>query len=107
MAQSGIYTYRAACYCAGCGELIRDDLTAQGKAPLDPDDEWAYDSGDFPKGPDHPAYHESDVPEHCDKCGMFLENALTEDGYAYVGEAIAEAEVLTTTLLEWRDFYTT
>ena len=44
-----LYSYNAALYCEACGERIRAELTAQGKAPPDPDAEDTYDSADFPK----------------------------------------------------------
>ncbi len=31
-----LYSYQAALYCEACGERIRAELTAQGKAPPDP-----------------------------------------------------------------------
>jgi hypothetical protein len=33
---------------------------------------------------------ESDCPQHCGTCGVYLENPLTKDGIAYVLEAIEE-----------------
>jgi hypothetical protein len=97
------YIYRADVWCDECGEAIRARLTAEGKAPADPDDEWSYDSDDFPKraGDDD----ESDCPQHCaanedcinaielpsgGKVGLLF-GELTLDGVAYVQEAIEEA----------------
>ena len=34
---------------------------------------------------------ESDTPQHCDDCDVFLENPLTDDGNEYVRELYAEA----------------
>lgn len=92
-----VYMFQAALYCEACGQAIREGLTAEGKAPLDADDERTYDSDDFPKGPFEP--DESDSVEHCDsgdEClnaenltvnpdypiviGAWLENPLTEEG---------------------------
>lgn len=96
------YIYCADIYCDDCGEAIRERLTAEGKAPADPADEWSYDSDYFPKvaGDDE----ESDTPEHCaygenclnaveiegGKVGLLF-GELTLDGVDYVEEAIEEA----------------
>ena len=84
-----VYIYDADLLCEECGEAIRADLTAKGKAPGgpldpggDPDDETTYDSDDFPKGPTEEG--ESDYPSHCGACGCFLESTLTDEGRAYV-----------------------
>lgn len=85
------YMYQAALYCAECGEKIREELRASGKAPADPEDEYSYDSGDYPKGPIADGGGESDGAQHCDACDVHLENPLTSDGAASVAEAIADA----------------
>jgi hypothetical protein len=51
-------------------------LTSQGQAPADPTAEHTYDSDKFPKGPLADGGGESDCPQHCDTCGVFLENPL-------------------------------
>jgi hypothetical protein len=56
------------------------------KEPRDPDDESSYDSDDWPKGPYRHGGGEADCPQHCGACGLFLENALTDDGDSYVRE---------------------
>ena len=84
-----VYMYQASLYCTDCGEKIREELTAAGKAPEDPSDEYSYDSDDFPKGPEEEG--ESDSPTHCDGCGDFLETRLTSEGEAYVIEAVQDA----------------
>src|SRR5215467_8720050 len=33
---------------------------------------------------------EADTPQHCDTCGVFLENPLTTEGYRYVNENLIE-----------------
>ena len=110
-----VYIYRAALYCADCGEEIRAGLVALGKAPEDPDNERTYDSGDYPKGPFGDGGGEADTPSHCDGCGVFLENPLTSYGEAYVCEAVVEAlsqivdqgreAVDSVAWFEWRPFY--
>ena len=66
-----MYVYQADTYCDSCGEAIRAQLRASGDAPADPDDEWSYDSDDFPKGPC--AEEETDGPDHCASYGDCLE----------------------------------
>lgn len=86
-----VYMYAAALLCEECGESIRARLTAEGKAPPDPDDESSYDSGDFPKGPFDDGGGEADTPQHCDACGEFLENPLTDEGVNDTRTMIEEA----------------
>lgn len=98
------FIYCADIYCDACGQAIRDRLTAEGNAPVDPDDEYSYDSDEFPKcaGDDE----ESDCPQHCGshgdcldptilpdgrKIGHFFANQLTTDGMEYVAETLREA----------------
>jgi hypothetical protein len=85
------YIFQAALLCEDCGDKVCAELTAAGKAPKNPDDEYSYDSDDFPKGPYPEAGGEADVPHHCDKCGEFLENPLTSEGVEYVKEACLAA----------------
>ena len=100
-----VYIYAADLYCEACGEAIRERLTQEGFAPRDPEDEYSYDSGDYPKGPYSDGGGEADSPHHC-ACGRdclnvldfgdgfpvgcFLENPLTQDGYDYVREQLQE-----------------
>lgn len=98
-----MYVYDAALYCDYCGEEILDEIKEAGNAPEDPADEHTYDSGDYPKGPYHP--EASDVPEHCDGCGDFLENPLTEYGMLYVAQALCEGTGDPKVLRTWSDFY--
>jgi hypothetical protein len=98
------YVYRADLYCSDCGQQIRARLIAEGFAPANPDDEYSYDSGEFPKGPY--SVSEADSPQYCASCGEFLENPLTTDGYDYVREAIAGRELpLSDVLTQWSEFY--
>ncbi len=83
-----IITYEASVFCTECNPTL--DLET-------------VDTGS------HSMHHEADTPLSCDKCHTFLENALTEDGYAYVHQAVirflsgagGKRDVLT----EWIDFY--
>jgi hypothetical protein len=126
------YIYQAALWCADCiKELkpsLQDDCECCGGSHPDLDldcrayyrpghsedefnepDEVQYDSDDYPKGPFDNGGGEADSPQHCDSCGKFLENPLTDHGLQYVREQVAEdrasgrgdgvAAVL------WADFY--
>lgn len=94
--------YCADNWCDDCAEAIRDDIRAHGQAPIDPDDESSYDSGEFPKRAEDD--EESDSPQHCasgetclnanklsdgTKVGLLF-GELTDAGIEYVKKAIAE-----------------
>src|SRR5215467_10073467 len=83
------YIYQADVYCEDCGEVIRKQLRADGKAPEDELDHYSYDSDDFPKDADI-EHEESDSPQHCAGCDKFLHNPLTSHGYRYVQEELNE-----------------
>jgi hypothetical protein len=104
-----VYIFQAALLCESCGETERASLIELGAAPEDPTDETSFDSDDFPKGPMGEGGGEADCPQHCDHCGVFLENPLTTDGREYVREAIANdranRETETVALTEWEPFY--
>ena len=76
------YIYRAALYCAPCGEALRERLAADGVQPADDSDAW-------PIGPYGQGGGEADTPQHCDACHVCLDNPLTGEGAAYVREAIS------------------
>jgi hypothetical protein len=83
------YIYQSALLCETCAvkELHRIRPVADGEAM--PGTLYGGDSDKAPYGPLPDGGGESDCPEHCDHCGVFLENPLTSDGYAYVRSAIA------------------
>lgn len=98
-----VYIYAADIFCEDCGETIRRQISEAGNAPIDPLDEYSYDSDDFPKGPYLDGGGEADFPQHCawgtnclnaielsdgNKIGVWLENTLTPDGVDYVRDAI-------------------
>jgi hypothetical protein len=113
--------YNADVWCADCAESIKRRIQAEGNAPADPDDQYSYDSDEYPKDCDVSA--EADSPQHCaagPDCinaitfddgpgiGCWLENDLTTDGEDYVVEAVNEARdgsgsVEVTDL--WQDYY--
>lgn len=84
------YIYAADTWCEECGESIRARIKAEGNAPENPDDQCSYDSGDYPKGPYDASQEESDTPQHCAECGVFLKNPLTRAGVRYVAEMIRD-----------------
>ena len=95
------FTYKADLHCEKCGREICQNLNRSGKRPADPEDEYSYDSDDYPKT--IVVDGESDTPQHCSTCGVFLENSLTSDGVNYVREAIADGSG--SVVAEWADFY--
>lgn len=99
------YAFRAALYCEDCAQAIRRVTNK------------SLDSDVYPQGPYESGGGESDTPQHCDQCGVFLENPLTDDGRAYVVECLAsqgdaagyESEPAqegdSAVVEEWRKFY--
>ena len=43
------YIYLADVWCDDCGRAICRRLKREGNAPADPDDEWTFDSDEYPK----------------------------------------------------------
>ena len=102
------YIYQADLYCEDCAKAIMAHLSTA----ADPSD-----SDDYPQGP----YRgEADSPWHCGnhtdclnaedlpnfgRVGMFLENPLTTEGYAYVQEAIANSGPSDPAIQLWQDYY--
>lgn len=99
------YVFKSALYCDECTrqtlfdafgadpagrevptrEVLESVMDARGY-----ESESDYDSDELPKGPYADGGGESDVPQHCEGCGTFLENPLTSDGYDYVRELVAD-----------------
>jgi hypothetical protein len=113
------YIYSADIYCEDCGAAIRAQLTREGKAPADPDNEYSYDSDEYPKGPFMDGGGEADCPQHCGagaKClnalellngsriGAFLDNPLTSEGESYVREAVREGGEVAELWADWYDY---
>lgn len=83
-----VFMYRAALYCEPCGEAI---AAVTPKPPgFDSSKESTWDSDDYPKGPYGEGGGEADTAQHCDACGLFLENPLTAEGRRHVLEALRE-----------------
>jgi hypothetical protein len=83
------YIYQADVYCDDCGAAICDELDAKGEAPENTDDEYSYDSDDYPKEADD--NDEADTPQHCGHCHKPFGNPLTTYGVNYVLEHIKES----------------
>jgi hypothetical protein len=90
------YVYQAALWCGPCviKRLVEEKKASPGALDMPPaealqqvvssngfTDESDYDSDDLPKGPYSDGGGEADSPQHCDGCGLLLENPLTSDGY--------------------------
>ena len=73
------FIYRAALFCPDCARDVMRRLPAK-----------ADDSDAWPQGPYPHGGGEADAPQHCDKCGVFLENPLTPEGGEYVEALAAE-----------------
>jgi hypothetical protein len=99
------YVYQAALWCGPCviKRLVEEKKASPGVLGMQPAealqqivssngfaDESDYDSDDLPKGPYSDGGGEADSPQHCDGCGLLLENPLTPDGYRYVNEKLTE-----------------
>lgn len=74
---SRAFVYQAALLCETCGNLQRHNCVE------------SEDSDRFPQGPFPDGGGEADTPQHCDYCGVFLENPLTADGDTYVRDKAA------------------
>jgi hypothetical protein len=101
------YIFQAALICTDCshgvqGALIKPDH-------VDMIDQDSYDSDEWPKGPYSEGGGEADSPQHCDHCGVFLDNPLTGDGETYVRDAFREYVELgrgsLDILAEWKAAY--
>jgi hypothetical protein len=67
-------------------ETLLDKLAAE--RGIDRTNESSFDSDDFPKGPFANGGGEADTPQVCAATLTFLENDLTQAGYAYLREAV-------------------
>lgn len=99
--------YQADVWCDECTDEIKKAQNMLGTTPNDPDNQYSYDSDEYPKDSDVTC--ESDTPQHCAGCQEFLENDLTTDGAEYVFDAvrddIAAGHHDSTALHIWMPFY--
>ena len=110
-----VYIYKANIYCEDCAFdhdsclYIKWFGETQATIEKDVSQRLIADTGDsdnFPQGPYANGGGESDTPQHCATCGLFLENPLTSNGYDYVKQAIHDLasvrhKVTTAELLEY------
>jgi hypothetical protein len=109
---AGIYC--ADIYCDACTEDIKSDIRADDRVKqliaggADLDDETTFDSDEYPKYCSDSS--ESDSPQHCGDCGVFLENDLTSDGEDYVKQAVRDdlmsGRTDSVAVTEWMEYYT-
>ena len=100
------YIYRADIYCESCVEKIKAAIDADRHsrgyvAPLYERE----DSDRYPQGPYANGGGESDSPQHCGKCGDFLENPLTSQGQLYLTEMLTEVSDVDEPQRTWCAFY--
>jgi hypothetical protein len=105
----GFYQYRAALLCEDCGEAQRSALRG---TPAEAEAREAAEHGGtcsetWPAGPYPTAQGETDTPDHCDACRVYLRLPLTSDGWRYVAEALRDfvryAEGDAATLRAWAE----
>lgn len=94
------YVFRAAYWCEDCIDAFKSKNPKPKR--VCEDDESTYDSDEWPKGPYSNGGGEADYPQHCDGCGVFLRNPLTDDGYKYVADQIQGGG---SAIEEWVEFY--
>lgn len=101
------FMFQAALLCEDCGDAHKATHVKPDHA--DEGDESSYDSDEWPKGPYEDGGGEADCPQHCDACGLFLENPLTGDGENYVLDAFRDyvdaGHGSIEVLVEWRHAY--
>jgi len=88
------YVYQAALLCADCAVITMNEfelfnMLSGSSSPFRRSKPWT-DSDRYPQGPYPSGGGEADNPQHCDACGVFLENPLTGDGSRYVNEHLIE-----------------
>jgi hypothetical protein len=99
------YVFQSAIYCETCAKQIEAGCKTRGSQFWP--ESMREDSDHYPQGPYSIGFDEFDSPQHCDACGMFLENPLTQDGVDYIRDAIKRNDGNPVVLKQWRDFYKT
>jgi hypothetical protein len=98
------YVYKAALYCSDCAAQIRKGRDVQMWPRVMQEDSEYVPQGPYPNGGG-----EADSPQHCDACGIFLENTLTPDGTRYVIAQLVEhardGSGSRSVLQQWAAFY--
>jgi hypothetical protein len=94
-----VYIYQGGLYCEDCARIILEEKRNM----------FSDDSDERPCGPYPDGGGESDTPQHCEDCGCFLENSLTEYGLDYVRESVRECvasdDMDSVAIKEWAPFY--
>jgi len=104
--------YRGSFYCPDCARDIKREVRAEWKEKHGTPFEDNGDSEGYPQGPLEEGGGESDSPNHCDGCGVFLENPLTRHGVEWMKEQargatedLKEGNWPSPAFLEWKRFY--
>src|ERR1035437_2794957 len=92
------YVFLADLLCGACGLTMVNACKAS-------EIEDTGDSGDFPQGPYADGGGESDSPQHCRECSLFLENPLTGDGVEYVKASVTNNGGQSPVVAQWCAFY--
>jgi len=101
------YIFQADLHCQKCADRIKDSNSQ----PRDVEDDSNFDSDYWPKGPYPDGGGESDTPQHCGSCGLFLENPLTEDGEIFINDTVElwiedkQGKYDKEVVQQWVDFY--
>jgi len=74
-----VYMFNAALLCEKCGTTARQEIDDQGGCPVDVENEYTYDSDEYPKGPYPNGGGEADYAHHCDHCDIALNNPVIEE----------------------------
>jgi hypothetical protein len=75
-----MYVYKADLWCNECGEALRKIIKNEGKIiPVNPADEYTYDSDHYPKGP-YSDGDAADMPCHCSAAELCLNVVTLDDG---------------------------
>tara|TARA_R110000737_G_scaffold63570_1_gene91262 strand:- start:243 stop:593 length:351 start_codon:yes stop_codon:yes gene_type:complete len=105
------YAYNADLYCEDCGLSIKRVIDHFVGNNLDNNNVGVNkmeDSNYYPQYVGDSGGGESDSPQHCGNCSMFLENSLTSDGENYLKEMIAEGStngIQDLIHAEWKQYY--
>jgi len=100
-----VFIYQGALLCEECGISQQEEI--QERVGPDWKNQLRVSPDVYPQGPYCDGGGEADSPQHCDHCGVFLENPLTTDGRRYVEEALLERDPTERCLAVtvWAPFY--
>jgi|SRR3954462_10194362 len=95
------YIFQSALLCEDCARTVRRESHTAIVAQADADD----NSDLAPIGPYPNGGGEADSPQHCDHCGIHLQNPLTSEGYNFMQEAAQNPTSHSDVIREWIRFY--